>query len=301
MSVGTHCLIILLMIVLTADIVKATINSDVKETIVAPVIILGNEIGSSCPSMEQLQNAREAIGRKVMESLPQSIHQCGGGLWRQVAHLNMSDPMERCPSAWREFNSSGVRACGRPSTLVGTCPGTFYSPGTQYSRVCGRIIGYQVGSPAGFYPARHLSSVQFLDGIYVDGVSVTYGSPRSHIWTFSGGTTEGQDQNLIVNCPCVYEPNRSGTVLAPSSIRNNTYCESGNSASDFRHGFLYASDPLWDGQQCEGRCCSDGLSPPWFSVTLPSPTTDDLEVRICGDQDTHDEDTPVSLLELYVQ
>ena len=37
---------------------------------------------------------------------------CGPGLWQRVAFLNMSDPSEQCPSAWREY--SGVRVCGRP-------------------------------------------------------------------------------------------------------------------------------------------------------------------------------------------
>ena len=42
---------------------------------------------------------------------------------------------------------------------------------------------------------------------------------------------------------------------------------------------------------CEGECCSNGKSPPWFSVTLPNPTYDDIEVRICGDEGTRNEDT----------
>ena len=63
---------------------------------------------------------------------------------------------------------------------------------------------------------------------------------------------------------------------------------------------LYGNDPLWDGKQCEGQCCSDGKSPPWFSVELTDPITDDIEVRICADESTTNEDTPVSLLELYV-
>ena len=30
---------------------------------------------------------------------PQS--NCGLGLWYRVAHLNMSDPLQQCPSVWR--------------------------------------------------------------------------------------------------------------------------------------------------------------------------------------------------------
>ena len=41
--------------------------------------------------------------------------------------------------------------------------------------------------------------------------------------------------------------------------------------------------------------------PPWFSVQLPAPTTDMIEVSICADESTDNEDTPIELLEIYVQ
>ena len=40
---------------------------------------------------------------------------------------------------------------------------------------------------------------------------------------------------------------------------------------------------------------------PWFSVNLGSPTSDDIEVRIMGSESTNNEDTPIELLEIYVQ
>ena len=66
---------------------------------------------------------------------------------------------------------------------------------------------------------------------------------------------------------------------------------------------LYSSDPLWDGEQCEGECCSNGKSPPWFSVELPNPTTDDIEVRICGYHRTANAygDVAVQELDIYIQ
>ena len=62
---------------------------------------------------------------------------------------------------------------------------------------------------------------------------------------------------------------------------------------------IHVNDPLWDGQQCqsEGTCCSTA---PWFTVDLAIPTTDSIEVHICADS-TPTEDTPINLLELYVQ
>ena len=71
--------------------------------------------------------------------------------------------------------------------------------------------------------------------------------------------------------------------------------------SNFRERHLYSNDKLWDGQQCEGTCCTGTKSPPWFSVQLHAPTTDAIEVSICCDQNTNDEDVSVELIETYVQ
>ena len=62
-----------------------------------------------------------------------------------------------------------------------------------------------------------------------------------------------------------------------------------------------SDDPLWDGQQCEGTCCNGTNSPPWFSVQLLVPTTDMIVMSICGNESTDNEDTPIEVLEIYVQ
>ena len=72
-------------------------------------------------------------------------------------------------------------------------------------------------------------------------------------------------------------------------------CVQGNPTS------ILSGDPLWDDQQCEGTCCIGTNSPPWFSVQIPAPTTDAIEVSICCDLSTSDEDVPIELIEIYVQ
>ena len=111
---------------------------------------------------------------------------------------------------------------------------------------------------------------------------------------FAAGLTEGSSQ---YNCPC---STVAGTQ-PPAYIGDKYFCESGNPNNGFEEGQLYSSDRLWDGQECEGSCCGGTQSPPWFSVQLPAPTTDMIEVSICCDQGTMDEDTPVELIEIYVQ
>ena len=75
---------------------------------------------------------------------------CGPGLWHRLVYLNMSDPLQQCPSAWREYNTLGVRVCGRPTTSSGSCTSIHYITYQQYSRVCGRVIGYQYRAPDAF-------------------------------------------------------------------------------------------------------------------------------------------------------
>ena len=257
------------------------------------------DVAETCPSQELLKNVRKNISNDIRAILAnfQFNSECGNGLWRRVAFLNMSDPQQQCPSAWRLYSTNGVRACGRPVTSLPTCPAVIYTTGRQYNRVCGRIIGYQVATPGAFHVVYTGRPPSGLDDVYIDGVSVTHGNPRSHIWTFAAGVTEGTYVGGAgPDCPC----SRPGATQAPGYIGNNYYCESGNSANSGILGYLYSSDPLWDGLQCEGQCCGNGKSPPWFSIQLPNPTMDDIEVRICGDESTNNEDTPLGLIEIYV-
>ena len=52
----------------------------------------------------------------ILQQLKRNINEllsgCGEGLWHRVAYLNMTDPSQQCPPAWREYNTGGIRACG---------------------------------------------------------------------------------------------------------------------------------------------------------------------------------------------
>ena len=107
---------------------------------------------------------------------------CGPGLWWRVTHLNMTDPSQQCPPVWRKYNTSGVRACGRPATSIGSCSATVYFIGCQYSRVCGRVIGYQFVAPDAF--GRYANN-----DIDLDGIDIFHGAQRTHIWSYVAGMT----------------------------------------------------------------------------------------------------------------
>ena len=225
---------------------------------------------------------------------------CGsGGGWTRLAYLDMSDATQNCPFGFRLYQSGGVRACGRPVTNSGSCVSVqFPSNGISYSEVCGRVVGYQYASPdavhSGFTPNHNN-----LNGDYIDGVSITRGSPRQHVWSLIAGVTQLKSEaSRYFSCPCF-----SGSVQRIQSfIGSHSFCESGNPA-EISTSALYTADPLWDGQGCgsdETACCSvPGL--PWFHRDYGNTTTTDyLELRVCGDEGTGNEDVPVGYYEIYV-
>ena len=239
--------------------------------------------------------------------------QCGNatGGWARIGFLNMSDPTHHCPPAWREITSL-VRTCGS-RRLTGSIhthrPGcnsvVFNTHGMKYTKVTGRVIGYQYASPDGFRPYSYPSHPvrRTLDEPYLDGVSITHGTPQQHVWSFAAAHSEQVQRSLIgttFSCPCV-NTTADAIGLVPPFIGNNYFCEAGYVRWPWSWGFNSA-DPLWDGDGCgpTSHCCTWN-NPPWFCRQLSESTTDNIEVRICGDYSTENEDTPIQLLEIYVQ
>ena len=214
---------------------------------------------------------------------------CGPGQWYRIAYLNMSDPTQQCPSAWREYEMGRIRACGRAASSDQSCSSTFYSTTKKYTRMCGRVIGYQFGSPDAFKGGNQS---------YSDGVEITLGGSDYHTWSYIAGVTESSPQHATSNCPC--SSSSDETIKPPIRIGDNYYCESGNPTFDFTNQ-LYSDDKLWDGELCEDSCCTGTMSPPWFSVQFPVQTNEAVEVSICGNEGTENEDTPIVLLEILVQ
>ena len=104
------------------------------------------------------------------------------------------------------------------------------------------------------------------------------------------------------DCPC----NNGSTHQVQSFVGSHYFCESGNPTNTWSYFIFYTSDPLWDGQRCvvnnEAPCCNATLGLPWFHRDYGNTTTTDyLELRVCGDQGTGDEDVPVSYYEIYVK
>ena len=214
--------------------------------------------------------------------------------WMRIAYLDMTDPAQECPSAFDTVIQNGVKCCGRKEN-VASCDGLFFSSkGTSYSEICGRVTGYQWGSPDAINDGN--ADHNNIESQYVDGVSITYGSPRQHVWTFIASVYE--QHSGASTCPC----NSGNSFTTQDFIGDDYFCESGNPNTGWSKQ-LYSDDRLWDGFNCrnlEVSCCNaEGL--PWFYKQLSSPITEDIELRVCGDQGRVDEDNPIDAYEIYIK
>lgn len=202
--------------------------------------------------------------------------------WTRLAFLDTSDNSQGCPAGLELLGEHNVRFC-RPIEGQPQCTSVEYPSGRlSYSSVCGRIRGHNQRTMDGFQshgPVRVSppNTPLTINSNYVDGVSLTYGSPRKHLWTFAAAHS----------CNC---------GSSPGFVGNDYFCDTGNGdvAADLQR-------PLWAGLSCQNpRCCGIN-NPPWFYKQLPSPTTEGIEMRLCRDQVVQDEDIVITLVEILVR
>uniref|UniRef100_A0A1X7T838 Uncharacterized protein n=1 Tax=Amphimedon queenslandica TaxID=400682 RepID=A0A1X7T838_AMPQE len=211
--------------------------------------------------------------------------------WTRIAYLDMTDITQNCPSGLEELFTGGIRVCRRENKYGGCRSNLFQTNGISYSQICGKVVGYQKGTPDAVYANNNINDA------YIDGVSITRGSPRQHVWSYIAGYQSNINSGSA--CPC----NTGANTTVPSFIGEHYYCESGINSTPIKNK-IYIPDPLWDGNNCpsvEAPCCN-GTGLPWFFRDYGNAAiTDYIELRVCGDQGYGNEDTPVQLYEIYVK
>ena len=222
---------------------------------------------------------------------------CGNitGGWMRVAYIDMTDMSNTCPQGLTYTVKSSTRMCTRSHTGYPSCSSvTFPTHEVPYTKVCGRARGYQYYDVSAFYN-YHYQNQTTVDSAYVSGLSVTYGSPQSHIWTFAVGRSKDHN-NDCCNCPCASPYPGPGT---PPFVGENVFCVSGNTGPSESLQW-YLDDPLWDSQGCAANstCCDHGG--PWFTTTLSQEVRDDIEVRMCSGLNVLNENLGVDELEIYI-
>ena len=216
------------------------------------------------------------------------------GNWRRIAYFDTTqgDP---CPTGLRTVtnNSTKQTACGRTGSGQG-CTSVIFPSMFSYTRVCGKVRGYQHGDTPAFYP-YFSGSQRTIDSIYTAGISITQGSPRQHLWTYAVGVSERY--GAVYVCPCS-RPDYNQSWI-PTFVGNNYYCESGFNSSCCLYETVWG-DPLWDGNGCfalNNTCCNHYG---WFYRQVQE-SSKYVEVRVCGYYFGYDKsDVPLDQLEIWV-
>ena len=213
----------------------------------------------------------------------------------RVAFFNMSDTAFSCPAPLRTATTQGKRLCtrsvDRPFSSV-----NFSTHGVPYTAVCGRAVAYQYGYTNAFYAAAQGTRYHSINDPYVDGISITHGQPRKHIWTYAAGRAKTDDSQL--QCPC----SALDATKPQAFVGEHYYCAEGASTQIPNKPRYHLDSPLWTGKDClrTSNCCTpSGM--PWFCRTLPQPTTDDIEARWSSDQDLANEAVATELLEIFIK
>lgn len=209
----------------------------------------------------------------------------------------MTVPSQSCPSALKLHTTDSLRLCGKKT--IGCDSITIPTNEKSYQEVRGIVRAYQFGSPDAFHTSRQGN----IDSTYVDGVSITHGeSPREHIWTYAIAYRQYPGNDAYADT-C---PSTGGGQSQPAFVGDDYFCSSanpGNPGQDQGGGtwslVLYPT-PLWS--NIRGDCSDCGDDDLFFCKKLPSPTTDDLEVRVCADESlTQNEDIRIEYIDLYIR
>ena len=155
----------------------------------------------------------------------------------KVADFDMTNLHQHCPPGFKQYNDP-IRARGHTQNTGGCQSLYFPIQGISYRKVCGQVIGYQVGTPSAFG-----SRSNDIEGAYVEGVSITHGSnPQNHIWTFANDVYESDsDTHQLGNpCPCT---SSCSLMQVPNFVGSDYFCDMGaNQTWSFS---LFPEDPLW--------------------------------------------------------
>ena len=274
--------------------------------------MLQSNLGKSCNDIYQINKASRGASGNYWITTTTGVHQvycdmeleCGGhkGGWMRIADLDTSRG-DNCPTGWTKITTNdaeqpSIDVCRSPSDDAGCYPTLFTVNGGSYHKICGKARGYQRSTIDAFGGPRDGTNAKNIND-YVDGLSITLGIPRKHVWTYAAGFAESGDASYTHFCPCATTPGTPAHVF----VGDHYYCESGHVGPEWTNAIFYTGDPLWDGSGCfnsNTNCCANPEMP-WFHREFAKVQEDDIEVRICYDQSFGDEALAVDQLQLFVQ
>ena len=219
--------------------------------------------------------------------------QCGDGVWMRIGYFDTRQPLAKCPDPLMRLVVDGSSYCMRHAS---GCDSVFFDVlGTNYSEICGRIVAKQYGNMNAF-------SSFTVAGAYAEGILITRGSPRQHVWTYTVAdvANPASDYNQDDVCPCT---GHDSAPQPPSFFGSDYYCDSANDAGRNAERRLYSKE-LWnsEGPICNvNASCCNNPDQPWFKKKVAEPVSDDIELRWCASESVAAEGTATQLVELYIR
>jgi len=200
------------------------------------------------------------LKKKVYCDMTKTCGNITGG-WMRVAQLDT----QNCPPSMFAKMFNEIQTCVVENDSPGCTPVIYSTLGVPYSKVCGKIRGYGIGTIDGF--DYRLPSQKEVFSNYLDGVSLT--SDTNHVWSFAAGS-----------CGC--------DLTLPQFIQNDYTCDGQTCLLG-----AFCGDFLWNSTLC-------GRNTP-FLKSLPHTTTSDIMMRVCRDESRSNEDIAITGVDIYVQ
>ena len=224
---------------------------------------------------------------------------CGDGVWMRIGYFDtrQSHAIAGCPDPLMRLVVGGNSYCLRQTTKG--CDSMFFATfGGNYSEVCGMIMAKQYGHINAFWNAPSNATA---DDTYAEGILITRGSPRQHVWTYVVADVANPpvEYTQADMCPCT---GHASAPQPPSFVGNDYYCDSGNDGDGIAISSQLYNKTLWnsEGPICSASAtCCENPDQPWFKKKLDAPVGDNIEFRWCGNQGS--EGTPTERVELYIR
>ena len=167
--------------------------------------------------------------RDISTSLKESVKHLTEELRESANDLRetLQGGLQKLNDDWMDALGKIQQGVMQINTEEPLCPRSLGLSSYKPAKSCREILRCNPSSPSGYYWLKSATTecrevycdmdtthcnitggwMRLAYSHYVDGVSITYGTPRRHIWTYASGLSDdGNNNNGVYNCPCAKYP-----------------------------------------------------------------------------------------------